>query len=863
MPTITTPYASGTITAVSGTSVTVSGGATAAWIGRCMRMQNGTAQGAIRRVTAVASATSITVDYAWTISPYAPYGFTEANPAAGNTFVVSHALDDIDDGATLIKDTNSNYFRLVAGQSLNMDGGSWLYDTSKTFEFDSNSIRCNGATGCFRFGDIDANGFVSNGCMLIETSPGTAGINNWAIAASGLTPTSPDMHVYGGTIIVRGVGSGNNQAAFWRLYRDATQIVRMDGVYVDGNFGARLMGSRSVAKGWRVYNNQSPLGALNPKSPFGKIDDIQVIASLQALYHFWTESLSAEAEGVIARGVTRLVRFAATAETGYVLELKDVDIPAVSALSALYQNDNPVGAPGNTLRLSQYLDVRLSNAAGALITTSARVVVRDVLGATVVDTTTTTGTIPRQTLRYRDMSIQGAGAFTWANAGGATYAPYAVAFAAYGFAPATLPLPLDASQVASMVALADSNVTLSAAAAAALSSKFAIDASGNITVAANATLDELYDYAAAWITQSAANLLVAGMGKMLIDGDGGNLVMTRNVTVNAGVVLSAGVKFKSFATTGTVGGAGTVTAVYTSSAGASAQLNLTGLTAGSSILVTDGAGAVIDYVAASGASYTRNIAPGATGAWRWRVARYGAQTATGTFSPGAGGVTSVAVALIPDTFVADSAANVAAYADLTSAQRIYDALALYGATQAGMLAGALATRGVGALTVPGGLTLDPAAASVLSVSGSAVTVKCSALAEDVTLISAAAINPGAAALGAAVKIRASNLDSEILTVNVTSVTLYPTAADRDAGTNPGPVIATGVLRYKFGATVSGVALSGAEYARVNIGGAVLFSDFTIAQGTTTLDVGVQGQLTAIQSSLSGITANTGLIPALL
>lgn len=567
MPTISTPYASGTITAVSGTTVTVSGGATAAWIGRCIRMQNGTAQGQIRRITAVASATSITVDYAWNISPYTGYGFTEANPTAGNTFVISHALDDIDDGTTLIKDSNNNYFRLVAGQSLNMDGGSWLYDTSKVFEFDSNFIRCNGATGCFRFGDIDASGFVANGCMLIETSPGTAGINNWATAASGLTPTSPDMHIYGGTIIVRGVGSGNNQAAFWRLYRDATQIVRMDGVYVDGNFGARLMGSRSVAKGWRVYNNQSPLGAFNPKSPFGKIDDIQVIASLQALYHFWTESQSAEAEGIIARGVTRLLRFAATGETGFTLELKDIDVPAASALNALYQNDNPVGAPGNTLRLSQFLDVRLPNAAGALITTTARVVVRDVLGATVVDTTTTSGTIPRQTLRYRDMSIQGAGAFTWANAGGTTYAPYAVAFAAYGFLPATLPLPLDTSQAISMVALADSNITLSAVAAAALSSKFSINASGNITVTANATLDELYDYAAIWITQSAANLLIAGMGQFLVTAAGTELRMTRDVTVNAGVTLSVGAKFKTFSTTGTVTNNGNVATPYTDASG--------------------------------------------------------------------------------------------------------------------------------------------------------------------------------------------------------------------------------------------------------------------------------------------------------
>lgn len=559
MPIISAPYASATVTSVSGTTLGVSGGATSAWVGRCVRMQNGPAQGQIRKVTAVASGTSITVDYAWTTSPYSQYGMTEQAPAVGNVLIVSHALDDIDDGTTLVKDAASQYYRLVTGQSLSMNGGSWLYDISKCFEFDSNFIRCDGAVGCFRFGDIDSAGMVSNGCLLIETSPGTAGINNFAVAVSGLTPASPDMHVYSGAIVARGTGTGGNgQTAFWRLYRDATQIVRIDGVAIDGNLGGRFMGSRSVAKDWRVVGNMSPLGAFNPKSPFGKIDNIQVVNSLQALYHFWTESLSAEAEGITGRGLTRLLRFAGAGETGLMLELRDVDIQAVSALPVLYQNENPSPAPGNTLRISNFLDVRIQNAAGAPIPSTARVVVQDAMSTMVLDTTTTNGVIARQSLRYRDMSVQAAGLVSWAAAAGTTYAPYAVAFASYGYMPATLPLSMQTSQSVTLVALADPNITLSAEDAAALYSKIMISGNGYTVIHADATLDELYDYAAFWITQSGWNLLSSGMGRTLVTAAGTRLSMDGNLSISSGVTLSPGARFKSLVLTGMIYGAGTL-----------------------------------------------------------------------------------------------------------------------------------------------------------------------------------------------------------------------------------------------------------------------------------------------------------------
>jgi hypothetical protein len=403
--------------------------------------------------------------------------------------------------------------------------------------------------------------------------------------------------------------------------------------------------------------------------------------------------------------------------------------------------------------------------------------------------------------------------------------------------------------------LVDTDVTLTQAQAAALVQI------GN--------LDQLYDAAKNWkcqaqqtrieyptaLTQvitSDGTTLDLGNRSLVIDGTAATAfainTATNTITIKS-VALATGTKFKTLTTTGTVTfvNGGATSAVYTSSAGTSAQLNLTSLSAGSQILLTDGRNTVIEYVANSNGTYTRNIAPGATGTWTWRVARYGFITAIGTFTPNVGGLFGGAVTLIPDTFVVDALANVQAYTDLNTTQRIYDRLALYGTTQAGMLAGSVAAKGFGTLTVPAGLTLDPAAVDLIAVTAGVVTAKTSGLAEDATIISTGAFTQGTSTLSNAVEIRANNLDSELVFV-ANSITLYPTAGNRDAGTSAGPTSSNGIIRFKFGAVQSGVTMSGAQYSRVNVGVILLF-DFTLVAGANLLDLGTSAQLAALSADL--------------
>lgn len=574
MAAITTPYASGTITSVSGTSVTVSGGAIAAWVGRCIRITTGSAAGQIRKILTAPTATTITIDYAFTTSPFA--GFTEVDPVSGDGFVISWAIPDIADGTSIIVDPGALSYRFVGASSF--AGGAFVYAANARIDLVSSSLTTTSATQdlrcCLRFGDVDALGNVFNGCHILDT----------AAAPSGFNPTggvSMDLHFYGG--VVRCTGA----SPFWRSHTDNNGIVRMIGVDVDGNIGGRFQGSRSILDNWSVYNNTSASGPFNPKASFGKISNIRVAKSLQALYHYWPDSLTLEAEGIKPdSSVTKLVRFANAATSGQRLTVKDVNIPVIQSLPLLYTNSS--GTYSNSFRLSQYFNAAYVSAAGAAITDSTRFVVRDVTTATVYDDAVTTGSIPQQTLRYRDMTVLTAGDYTWASAGGVTYAPYAVAAISYLYQPATLPLPLLTSQSVNLVALSDANVSQT--------NKATVDAYTDID-----TLDKLYDRAKSWTVDnlSAAN---PSFGVQVATGNGSELdlgafdlvvdataasafsIASNTLTIKASV-LSAGAKFLTFKTTGTLtllNGA-SVGVSYTTGAGSFASISIFGLLAGSRI----------------------------------------------------------------------------------------------------------------------------------------------------------------------------------------------------------------------------------------------------------------------------------------
>ena len=635
MVAIVTPYASGTITTVIGTTINVSGGASAAWIGRCIRLISGAAAGQIRKILTAPSATQITIDYAFNVSPISD--FTDVNPDAGAQFTISTFLSECADGSSLIYDATTESLKFSA-DSHSFLNNVFIYDNNKNITLHSQTITL-GTGACWRLGDLDATGRWSNGCRVQDVGNYVAtGSGGWVGGVT--TGGSGDMHLYGCVVDVP------NNDVFWRLYRGADHIVRFIGCVFSRRFGGRVQGSKSALIDVRFSGSQSMISPINPVSPFGVVRRLDSSNSLAGFYHQFGLGKDALLESVTFSNVGALLSVSDGSSQGaaYTLELADVSISAMESLTTfLALGGFPWSGFQPTVRVSNYLTVAQSTALGDPITSSTRMVLRDVTGSTVFDNTSTSGSFTRQRLRYKDIKYPPVGNvnFTFTGAPGVVYAGYSLLLVTYGFESYSKTISLRNSETVNAILLPDTGITRSVTSAASLSSAIAISTTGEITVNGNVTLDDVYDYAAYWVTQSAANALVAN--GFLMSTAGGVINTSRNIIVSATGTLTAGTKSTSIKTTGTVtvNAGGNVTCSYTDSTGSTATLILSEIPAGASILVSKGT--TVAYVDNhAGGSFTLMLAPSniSAGIYTWVVNKAGYTFQFGTFTPSAGGVFS-------------------------------------------------------------------------------------------------------------------------------------------------------------------------------------------------------------------------------
>jgi hypothetical protein len=157
-------------------------------------------------------------------------------------------------------------------------------------------------------------------------------------------------------------------------------------------------------------------------------------------------------------------------------------------------------------------------------------------------------------------------------------------------------------------------------------------------------------------------------------------------------------------------------------------------------------------------------------------------------------------------------------------------------------------------------TFSPSATSTITRGSGTIAIKVGTVASG-AYYSTGAVDVSAATLANGVQIRAANLDSELI-FTANSLTLYPNATSQDTNTNAGPTSTSGIIRFKYGATTSGVLMSGTQYTRANVGIGLTLTT-TLNSGNNVLDLTSNGQFAAMGGKLDQIKANTGLIPALL
>lgn len=249
-----------------------------------------------------------------------------------------------------------------------------------------------------------------------------------------------------------------------------------------------------------------------------------------------------------------------------------------------------------------------------------------------------------------------------------------------------------------------------------------------------------------------------------------------------------------------------------------------------------------------------------TGNWSYKVAKYGYELFSGTFliNKDISSVTNIAPTLVIDSSITtNNVTTVSAYTDLNSTRKIYDYLSYYKTTTEGIESGTLATRAIGSIILTKGLTLSGTALSTASVASNILTVKSSGLSEEITIYTSGDFTNDVN-ISDNVKIRATNIDSELELIGINKLSLYPTPQDREANTNVGIEIITStssVYRFKYGSTTNNVLLQDDMYSRVDVG-TILLYNFILESGNNILNLGTFGQIQQVLNNQ--ITINEGV-----
>lgn len=277
-----------------------------------------------------------------------------------------------------------------------------------------------------------------------------------------------------------------------------------------------------------------------------------------------------------------------------------------------------------------------------------------------------------------------------------------------------------ATTVTESVALAQTGITFAPSGATG----------GTVTISSSHTLQDIWNYYRAWIS-AFANRASDDTWTCLA----GTMTMGAwNLVVNTGVTLSGSGNVTAVATTGSVTNNGTITALYSSAAGASTTFRFESIAVGSSIVIYDASG-VTKYFQGSVSSagdYNYYIPPGTTGTYYWAIEKYGKQRESGSFAANTGGLLFYAPLYVEDVGVdVTNQATVAAYTEIETASKFYDRTALFRLTEQGIKLGQIATRSGTAIEIGTfSHVINKDAASVYSVSGSTITTKSTAYAGD-------------------------------------------------------------------------------------------------------------------------------------
>jgi hypothetical protein len=402
-------------------------------------------------------------------------------------------FDDIYSAGVAGITKDQNVFVITAELSL---VNSTLSDTNKIIKFEWGAISTPlliDDDSELQLGELDGDGYGINGCQVFMNSSFSASIINLGSTTGNNTGNIKlyGCHIKGTSPNTTGIGI--NGVYFWRFYDDDTsQVCDIRDCQFEFNGGGRFHGTNSKLVRNKFINCKTSVSPFTTRNPFGEINDNQVFACSVSYYWYPSQSGSLTVSNAFGRDNDyAAIVSSVSSDTNQTLTFVDADFD-VFTFSWL-------GPGGANLRVREdynYVPTILDQATQNPIT-SGRVYIENLAGTQVHNEALDgNGQVGKLILR--------AGQYRKATGNTRTdETPHTVKVRCYGYQYQEFPIDIDARTVTNLSEIINNFVVANESTAGAYTGIVVNGAAQTITVTADHSIQQVFDYCNWWAAQSA------------------------------------------------------------------------------------------------------------------------------------------------------------------------------------------------------------------------------------------------------------------------------------------------------------------------------------------------------------------------
>jgi pyruvate-formate lyase-activating enzyme len=402
-------------------------------------------------------------------------------------------FDDIYSAGVAGITKDQNVFVITAQLSL---VNSTLSDTNKIIKFEWGAISTPlliDDDSELQLGELDGDGYGINGCQVFMNNSFSTSIINLGSTTGNNTGNIKfyGCHIKGTSPNTTGIGI--NGVYFWRFYDDDTsQVCDIRDCQFEFNGGGRFHGTNSKLVRNKFINCKTSVSPFTTRNPFGEINDNQVFACSASYYWYPLQSGSLTVSNAFGRDNDyAAIVSSVSSDTNQTLTFVDADFD-VFTFSWL-------GPGGANLRVREdynYVPTILDQETQNPIT-SGRVYIENLAGTQVHNEALDgNGQVGELILR--------AGQYRKATGNTRTdETPHTVKVRCYGYQYQEFPIDIDARTVTNLSEIINNFVVANESTAGAYTGIVVNGAVQTITVTADHSIQQVFDYCNWWAAQSA------------------------------------------------------------------------------------------------------------------------------------------------------------------------------------------------------------------------------------------------------------------------------------------------------------------------------------------------------------------------